>query len=115
MEKFSPLGIFCIGIMLRFQIRPIGFTDDHISRAAEGYHTFAPVRFHPVVTVAEHDEIPPGSVQSRVPGRGYAPVGFVDYTDSPILLGETLTDCWGLIPGAIIHQQNLNISVGLRH
>ena len=71
------------------------------------------VRLRPVVAVDKDDEIAPGCVQPRVPSGGDAAVGLVDHPDPGIPGRPGVAEGRGIVRGAIVDQQELEVPLGL--
>ena len=76
-------------------------------------HTLVGVRLQPVVTVHKGDIIPPGNVNSRITGIAQAAVLFVNHPHPTVLGGVFVADFTAAVRRTVIHQNDLQGTVGL--
>ena len=79
----------------------------------QGQHFCVHLRLNPVVAVYESDILSGYRIKSGVPGAAQAPIFLVNHPDTGVFFRVFLADFPGIIGGAVIHQKNFQIFIGL--
>ena len=66
-----------------------------------------------VIAVHEGNQLPRGGVQRRIPGRAGSGVLLMKHPDAAVCFRPAVTDAAAAVRGAVIHQQNFQIGIGL--
>ena len=102
-NQLLPLGDDAV--IADHEIRPL--------RLGAGKHFFYEVCRKPIVTVAEGDPIARGSIQTCVSRCGHACVFLMERQHPPVLFGILVADSAAAVRRAVVHQNDLNIFIGL--
>ena len=75
--------------------------------------TLIHLRLNIVVAVHKADVLPPGLVNPQIPCAGDAPVFLVKNLNAPVLQGKFLRHGPAAVRGAVVHQNDFQIFIGL--
>ena len=108
--RAQPLGLSTGGAVL---VIPPGADHFGVVLFCQRQHGLKSIRLQPVVAVHKGKIIPGRHIDPRVPGVAEAAVFLVDHPDAAVLLGKFIADGPAAVRGAVIHQNDLQVGIGL--